>query len=64
MIATTGARDHRVFAGKLERKGLRFVERAMVKAFRAPYGDFRDWDAIRPWAEGIASELGASTKSA
>jgi menaquinone-dependent protoporphyrinogen oxidase len=64
MIAATGARDHRLLAGKLERKSLSFVERAMVKAFRAPYGDFRDWDAIRTWAEGIGSELDARTKSA
>jgi hypothetical protein len=29
----------------------------MEKAVKAPEGDFRDWAAIRGWAEGIAREL-------
>jgi menaquinone-dependent protoporphyrinogen oxidase len=33
----------------------------MVKAVKAPEGDFRDWDAIRDWADGIARELGAGS---
>lgn len=56
-IATTKARDHAVFAGKLDRAVLTRVERLMTRALRAPEGDFRDWDAIRAWARGIAAEL-------
>jgi menaquinone-dependent protoporphyrinogen oxidase len=57
MREATGARDHRVFAGKLLRKQLSFGEKAMVIAFRAPDGDFRDWDEIRDWAAEIAVAL-------
>jgi menaquinone-dependent protoporphyrinogen oxidase len=31
----------------------------MVRALKAPEGDFRDWDAIRAWALGIAQTLRA-----
>lgn len=50
--------DHRVFFGALDRSKLGFGERMMVKAVKAPEGDFRDWGAIRGWADGIADELG------
>lgn len=53
-----GPIDHRVFFGALDRSRLGFGERMMVKAVKAPEGDFRDWDAIRDWADGIADELG------
>ena len=55
--ALTGARGHRVFPGRLEKNRLSFGERAMVTAMRAPVGDFRDWNAVRSWAEEIAVEL-------
>jgi menaquinone-dependent protoporphyrinogen oxidase len=32
----------------------------MVTAMRAPLGDFRDWDAVRGWADEIAADLAAS----
>ncbi len=53
----TGAREHRVFAGKLVKKHLSFGERAMVVAFRAPEGDFRDWPEIERWASSIADAM-------
>jgi menaquinone-dependent protoporphyrinogen oxidase len=53
----THAREHRVFAGKLVRKQLSFGERAMVLAFRAPDGDFRDWTEIKVWASRIAGAV-------
>ncbi|MGH2820005.1 MAG: flavodoxin domain-containing protein [Actinomycetota bacterium] len=53
----TGARNHRVFAGKLFKKGLSFGEKAIVLALRAPEGDFRDWDEIRSWAVEIAEAI-------
>lgn len=57
LMQLTGARSHRVFAGRLEKESLGFGERAMVTAMRAPLGDFRDWAAVRAWAEEIADEL-------
>lgn len=57
--AQLSPRDHRVFFGALDREKLGFAERMIVKAVKAPDGDFRDWDAIRAWADDIAAELGA-----
>jgi menaquinone-dependent protoporphyrinogen oxidase len=57
LLAATGAREHRVFAGKLVRKQLSFPERAIVAALRVPEGDFRDWTEIRKWASGIADAM-------
>ena len=54
---TIAFRDHRVFFGALDTSVLGFGERMIAKAVKAPTGDFRDWDAIRAWAEGIAEEL-------
>jgi menaquinone-dependent protoporphyrinogen oxidase len=54
---STGAREHRVFAGALDRDELSYGERAIVKVVRAPYGDSRRWDEIRSWAQIIAAEL-------
>ena len=51
------ARDHRVFAGKLDRADLSIAERAAVRMVHAPYGDARDWGEIRSWAQTIAAEL-------
>jgi menaquinone-dependent protoporphyrinogen oxidase len=51
-------RGHSVFAGRLESGDLGFGEKLIVKAVRAPFGDFRDWAAIEAWARDIAVELG------
>jgi menaquinone-dependent protoporphyrinogen oxidase len=61
LLAATGAREHRIFAGKLVRKQLSFPERAIVSALRVPEGDFRDWTEIRQWAAGIADAMGAGS---
>jgi menaquinone-dependent protoporphyrinogen oxidase len=57
ILEATEAREHRVFSGKLDKGKLGFAEKAIVLALRAPEGDFRDWDAVRTWAEQIASDL-------
>jgi menaquinone-dependent protoporphyrinogen oxidase len=57
LMKAIGPREHRVFAGKLDRGNLGFAERAITRALRAPEGDFRDWDAISAWAQQIAREL-------
>lgn len=50
-------RDHRVFFGALDTERLGFGERMIVKAVKAPEGDFRDWEAITAWADEIAADL-------
>ena len=54
---TIGPRDQRIFFGALEHSRLSFAERMMVKAVRAPEGDFRDWQAIEAWAASVARDL-------
>lgn len=55
--ADVHARDHRVFAGKLDKADLSITERAAIRIVHAPYGDARDWSEIRSWAETIVAEL-------
>jgi menaquinone-dependent protoporphyrinogen oxidase len=55
----TGARDHRMFAGRLERRHLGLAQRAALTVVRGLEGDFRDWSEIERWAAGIADELGS-----
>lgn len=50
-------KDHRVFFGALDAEKLGFGERMVMKAVGAPTGDFRDWEDIRTWAQGIAAAL-------
>jgi menaquinone-dependent protoporphyrinogen oxidase len=60
IIAMTGAREHRIFVGKLDKSRLTVGMRAVVRAVHAPYGDFRDWPAIADWADEIADTLQAA----
>lgn len=55
--ATTGAREHRIFPGKLDRKKLTVAQRLAALLFRGVQGDFRDWDGIRAWSTDIADAL-------
>jgi menaquinone-dependent protoporphyrinogen oxidase len=57
LIRATVAREHRLFPGRLDKDALTFGERAIVRAVHAPYGDFRDWDALATWAASIADQL-------
>jgi menaquinone-dependent protoporphyrinogen oxidase len=57
LIEATGAVEHRVLAGRLDRKLLSLPEKALVVAVRAPEGDFRDWQEIDAFAAGIAEHL-------
>jgi menaquinone-dependent protoporphyrinogen oxidase len=63
IMQLTGARDHRVFPGRLEKERLSFGERAMVTAMRAPLGDFRDWASIRAWGREIADHWAPAVRS-
>lgn len=64
LVERLAAREHRVFAGRIERDELGFVERTITKVVGAAEGDFRDWDAIRDWAKAIAAELAGVATSA
>lgn len=57
ILEETGAHEHRVFTGKLDRGRLGIAEKLVVKAFGAAEGDFRDWEGIRAWARDIAVAL-------
>ena len=57
IVAATNARDHRLFAGRLDKSALGFGERAMVLAFRVADGDYRDWAEIEAWSQEIAAAL-------
>jgi len=50
-------RDVAVFHGAVDAGKLNFIEKWMLKAVKAPGGDFRDWDAITSWATAIADAL-------
>ena len=62
MLEASHARDHRMFAGKLDRKALSVPQRAALLVFRGLEGDFRDWADIRQWAEGIARQLALASR--
>ena len=63
LLATTKARDHRLFAGKIDKSKLGFGERALMLALRVPEGDFRDWPEIAAWAKMIAGAIGEEGSS-
>jgi menaquinone-dependent protoporphyrinogen oxidase len=57
LLPLIGARGHSLFPGRLHERLLTFEERAMATAMRAPFGDFRDWDAVHAWSAEIAHHL-------
>lgn len=60
LVERVGARDHVTFTGALDRGRLGLADRLIARAVKAPDGDFRDWQAIRAWADGIADALDTS----
>jgi len=50
-------RDIAVFHGLMDMKKLNLAEKLILKAIKAPVGDFRDWDAITSWTAAIADAL-------
>jgi menaquinone-dependent protoporphyrinogen oxidase len=57
LLELVGGREHRVFAGKADKAAFGFAERTILRMVKNPYGDYRDWPAIREWAASIAHEL-------
>ena len=50
-------RDIAFFHGTLDMEKLRFAEKLIIRALKAPAGDFRDWEVINAWADDIAQNL-------
>ena len=59
LMDRTGARDHMVFAGKIDTAELSLAERLVVRTARVDTGDYRDWAAVAAWASMIADTLDA-----
>lgn len=57
LVETTNAREHKLFAGRLDTSELALLEKAAVRAAHAREGDHRDWQAVDDWAAGIAREI-------
>jgi menaquinone-dependent protoporphyrinogen oxidase len=57
LVTAAGAREHRLFAGKVDKHRLGFAERAVLLAVGAKDGDYRDWAAVSAWAREIAVAL-------
>jgi menaquinone-dependent protoporphyrinogen oxidase len=57
VVSNAQAKEHHLFAGKLDKSKLGFGERAVMLAFRAVEGDYRDWNEIEEWASSIVQEL-------
>jgi menaquinone-dependent protoporphyrinogen oxidase len=57
VMARSGALEHRLFAGRLDRGRLGRLERTMIRVVGSPEGDFRDRDAVSGWASQVADRL-------
>jgi len=51
-------RDITIFHGNIDLNKINGLEKFAVKnVVKKPFGDYRDWNMIRTWAEGIAGAL-------
>ena len=50
-------RDIAVFHGLVDPARLKTLDKWMINRVKSPIGDFRNWEAIGAWAEGIAAAL-------
>jgi menaquinone-dependent protoporphyrinogen oxidase len=57
LVERTHAREHKLFAGKLDTSKLGLLEKGAVRGAHASEGDHRDWEAIDDWADAIAHAL-------
>ena len=60
LLEATGARGHHLFGGKIAPHDLNRGEWLITKATHVPDGDYRDWAAVRAWADQIATALVAA----
>ncbi|RPI34449.1 MAG: hypothetical protein EHM70_02855 [Chloroflexota bacterium] len=49
--------DIAIFHGAMDLEKLNSVEKYMVKNWKSPLGDFRDWEIIDAWAHSISDKL-------
>ena len=49
--------DIGIFPGRLESGRLSLTDRTIIKLIRAKTGDFRDWEAVRAWAQAVYSKI-------
>ncbi|MGI9614394.1 MAG: flavodoxin domain-containing protein [Acidimicrobiales bacterium] len=57
LLAATGAHEHRLFGGRLERDRLSRPERFVARWVGIDDCDHRDWDEIERWTNAIAATL-------
>lgn len=57
LMASSGAKHHRLFGGRLDVDRLSRTERFITKWVGATSGDYREWDEIKAWTGAIADEL-------
>ena len=62
LVEATGAREHRVFGGRIERGDLGVMERVMVSALHVPDRDDRHRDEVIDWARTIAADVSARSR--
>jgi len=60
LIESTGVKpvDIGLFAGMNDPKKFSLPERLIMKAMKAPQGDFRDMDAVAAWTREVVGKLG------
>lgn len=57
-------RGHCIFAGKIDPQPLSAVQHASLLVHHLEPGDFRDWTAIRRWANDIADDVDRTAAAA
>lgn len=55
--ARLGAKDNVIFSGRINLSSLGPVEHVLTSAMRVAGGDFRNWESVDAWANGIARDL-------
>ena len=59
LLTHVNCRELRTFPGRYKPELLSLRERSVARLAGVVEGDFRDWDAIEAWADGIAAALKA-----
>lgn len=57
IVEATGAREHRIFSGRIDRSLLGFGEKAICTALRVPEGDWRSRPEVEAWVREVVAAL-------